>query len=69
MRGATAIHVITSSTDHYNYCALCRLNTESLTKYIFEQMGDEANYIDEVYATTDEGETVKFDYDACDPEY
>lgn len=47
----SAIHVITSSSDHYNFCTNQTLNENTLADFLHEKIDDEFAYISEVYCT------------------
>lgn len=56
---ATAIHVITESRDHYNWATEEDLTSEQLTKFLKERLGEEFDYIGEVWATLSTGVDVE----------
>lgn len=49
---ATSIHIITESSDHYNYLEEIEFTTESLIDWLKEQLGDEFAYISNISIQT-----------------
>jgi len=58
---ATAIHVISESTDHYNFALDENLTGEEVMEFLEDALGDEVDYIADLYVNLSDGTRIDID--------